>query len=170
MAVGQERVVDLDIDPRSGPPQREHVAAAPKPPGPEDHDGCLVENRPRAPHKRAPSFGHSCHQPVYIVPYPQSCVYVRWEVWPMDAPMAPLTTRVFMNGNSQAVRIPAQLRIDADRVEISRTPDGDLLLHPVPLSRGRALLEVLEGFDEEFVAMLEQSRAEQLPMQERESL
>jgi virulence-associated protein VagC len=40
--------------------------------------------------------------------------------------MEPLTTRVFMNGNSQAVRIPAQLRIDADRVEISRTPDGDL--------------------------------------------
>ena len=78
-----------------------------------------------------------------------------------------------MIGNSQAVRIPAQLRIDADRVEISRTAEGDLLLHPVPLSRGQALLEVLEvleGFDDEFVALLEQSRAEQLPMQERESL
>ena len=87
--------------------------------------------------------------------------------------MKPLTTRVFMIGNSQAVRIPAQLRIDADRVEISRTAEGDLLLHPVPLSRGQALLEVLEvleGFDDEFVALLEQSRAEQLPMQERESL
>ena len=87
--------------------------------------------------------------------------------------MEPLTTRVFMIGNSQAVRIPAQLRIDADRVEISRTAEGDLLLHPVPLSRGQALLEVLEvleGFDDEFVALLEQSRAEQLPMQERESL
>ena len=86
------------------------------------------------------------------------------------SPTEPLTTRVFMNGNSQAVRIPAQLRIDADRVEISRTADGDLLLHPVPLSRGRALLEVLEGFDDEFVGLLEQRRAEQLPMQERESL
>jgi hypothetical protein len=32
------------------------------------------------------------------------------------------------------------------------------------------LLELLEGFDDEFVALLEQSRAEQLPMQERESL
>lgn len=84
--------------------------------------------------------------------------------------MEPLTTRVFTNGNSQAVRIPAQLRIDADRVEISRTADGDLLLHPVPRSRGRALLELLEGFDEEFVALLEQDRAEPLPMQERESL
>ena len=82
--------------------------------------------------------------------------------------MEPITTRVFMNGNSQAVRIPAQLRIDAERVEISRTADGDLLLHPIPATRGQALLEVLEGFDEEFIALLEQSRA--APMQERESL
>jgi len=73
-----------------------------------------------------------------------------------------------MNGNSQAVRIPAQLRIDAERVEISRTADGDLLLHPIPATRGQALLEMLEGFDEEFIALLEQSRA--APMQERESL
>ena len=84
--------------------------------------------------------------------------------------MEPMTTRVFMNGNSQAVRIPAQLRIDAERVEISRTAAGDLLLHPIPTTRGQALLELLEGFDDEFVALLEQSRAEQLPMQERESL
>lgn len=82
--------------------------------------------------------------------------------------MEPITTRVFMNGNSQAVRIPAQLRIDAERVEISRTADGDLLLHPIPATRGQALLEMLEGFDEEFIALLEQSRA--APMQERESL
>lgn len=82
--------------------------------------------------------------------------------------MQPTTTRVFMNGNSQAVRIPAHLRIDTDRVEISRTADGDLLLHPIPIARGQALLELVEGFDEELVALLEQNRAEQLPMQERE--
>jgi len=81
-----------------------------------------------------------------------------------------VTTKVFMNGNSQAVRIPAQLRIDAERVEISRTADGDLLLHPVPSSRGQALLHLLEGFDTEFVALLEDGRAEQLPVQQRESL
>lgn len=83
--------------------------------------------------------------------------------------MEPITTPVFMNGNSQAVRIPAQLRIDAERVEISRTADGDLLLHPIPATRGQALLEVLDGFDDEFIALLEQSRTEQLPMQERGS-
>jgi hypothetical protein len=30
-----------------------------------------------------------------------------------------LTTRVFNNGNSQAVRIPAEFRLDTDRVSIS---------------------------------------------------
>lgn len=84
--------------------------------------------------------------------------------------MEPMTTRVFMNGNSQAVRIPAQLRLDTERVEISRTADGDLLLHPIPTSRGQALLDLLAGFDDEFVASLEQNRTEQPPMQERESL
>jgi antitoxin VapB len=32
--------------------------------------------------------------------------------------MTTQTTRVFMNGNSQAVRIPAEFRLDTDRVEI----------------------------------------------------
>ena len=111
-------------------------------------------------------FRNACHHSASTLAYTRMRVYVGLEVRPME----PLTTRVFMNGNSQAVRIPAQLRIDADRDEISRTAEGDLLLHPVPLSRGQALLEVLEGFDDEFMALLEQSRAKQLPMQERESL
>ena len=41
--------------------------------------------------------------------------------------MSTLITRIFMSGNSQAVRIPAELRLDADRVEIFRTADGDLV-------------------------------------------
>jgi antitoxin VapB len=35
-----------------------------------------------------------------------------------------LPSRVFMNGNSQAVRIPAEFRLSSDRVQISRTPEG----------------------------------------------
>ena len=80
------------------------------------------------------------------------------------------TTRVFMNGNSQAVRIPAELRLDTDRVEICRTADGDLLLHPLHLPRGDALLAVLEGFDDDFVRALEEDRADQAPPQERDAL
>lgn len=79
-------------------------------------------------------------------------------------------SRVFMNGNSQAVRIPQEFRFDTSRVEIFRNADGDLVLHPVPVDRGAALLDALSAFDDEFVALLEAGQAEQPPMQDRESL
>ncbi|EAQ69346.1 hypothetical protein SynRS9909_01414 [Synechococcus sp. RS9909] len=44
--------------------------------------------------------------------------------------MAGVPSRVFMICNSQAVRIPAEYRLNTDRVQISRTADGDLLIHP----------------------------------------
>ena len=84
--------------------------------------------------------------------------------------MPTLPTRIFMNGNSQAVRIPQEFRLNAKRVEISRTAQGDLLIHPIPADRGLALLEALEAFDDDFVAALEADRAGQPAMQERESL
>ena len=40
--------------------------------------------------------------------------------------MGTLTSRVFNNGNSQAVRIPAEFRLDTDRVSITRNEAGDL--------------------------------------------
>ncbi len=79
-------------------------------------------------------------------------------------------SRVFMNGNSQAVRIPQEFRFDTSRVEIFRNADGDLVLHPVPTDRGAALLDALNGFDDAFVALLEAQRFEPLPMQDREPL
>jgi antitoxin VapB len=84
----------------------------------------------------------------------------------MDA----LPSRVFMNGNSQAVRIPAEFRLATDRVQISRTPEGDLLIHPCPHQRGKALIDLLAGFDADFVTALEQKQEDQLLVQERESL
>ena len=87
--------------------------------------------------------------------------------------MPTTTSRVFMNGNSQAVRIPQQFRFDTSRVEIFRNADGDLVLHAVPATppdRGAALLNALNAFDPEFVAALEVGQAEQPPMQDRESL
>ena len=81
-----------------------------------------------------------------------------------------LMTRVFMNGNSQAVRIPAEFRIDSDRVRISRNEQGDLVLHPLRAERGAALARALQGFDDDFVAALEADRQAPLPIQDRESL
>ena len=83
---------------------------------------------------------------------------------------ASLPSRVFMNGNSQAVRIPAEFRLSTDQVQISRTPEGDLIIHPCPPQRGQALFEALAGFDPKFVQQLEQLRLEEQPMQEREQL
>lgn len=82
-------------------------------------------------------------------------------------------SRVFMNGNSQAVRIPQQFRFDTDQVEIFRNLDGDLVLHAlpaVPLKRGTALLKVLGAFDSEFIAALHEGQSEQAPMQARDDL
>jgi len=82
----------------------------------------------------------------------------------------PIVSRVFMNGNSQAVRIPSELRLSARQVEIYRNEAGDLVIHPLPQGRGAALLDALTGFDEEYVLQLERDRDQQPPMQERDAL
>ena len=79
-------------------------------------------------------------------------------------------SRVFMNGNSQAVRIPQEFRFDTTQVEIHRNADGDLVLHPVASDREAALLQALNAFDDEFAELLQADQREQPPMQERESL
>ncbi|MCA0176101.1 MAG: AbrB/MazE/SpoVT family DNA-binding domain-containing protein [Proteobacteria bacterium] len=79
-------------------------------------------------------------------------------------------TKVFINGNSQAVRIPAAFRLDTDQVRISRNAAGDLVLRPIHKKRGDALLAALEGFDADFVAALEQGQREAQPVQERDAL
>lgn len=84
--------------------------------------------------------------------------------------MTTLSTRVFMNGNSQAVRIPQEFRLNAQQVEITRTSQGDLLIHPLSVDRGSALLEALSTLDDEYADLLAEDRQNQPPMQEREAL
>ena len=84
--------------------------------------------------------------------------------------MPTLTTRIFKNGNSQAVRIPREFRIEATQVQISRNENGDLIIHPLPVDRGAALVAALNAFDEDFVNQLEQNYAQQPAMQDREAL
>lgn len=79
-------------------------------------------------------------------------------------------SRVFMNGNSQAVRIPQEFRLDTNIVEISRNEQGDLVIHPLPAKRGEALMAALDGFDADFVAELEAEYRAQPLMQDREEL
>jgi len=84
--------------------------------------------------------------------------------------MSSAISRVFMNGNSQAVRIPQEFRLDSSRVVISRNAEGDLVLHPVQNDRGLALQEALDAFSDEFVQELEAQRSEQQSAQDREAL
>jgi antitoxin VapB len=84
-----------------------------------------------------------------------------------------LTSRVFNNGNSQAVRIPAEFRLDTDRVRISRNEQGDLVIHPLRVERGAALLQTLQALgeiDDAFIAALDSEQTAALPVQEREAL
>lgn len=84
-----------------------------------------------------------------------------------------LTTRVFTNGHSQAVRIPAEFRLDTDRVSISRNASGDWVIHPLRAERGAALRDALRALGEAdlaLVAALEAGQAGRLPLPERETL
>jgi antitoxin VapB len=88
--------------------------------------------------------------------------------------MAAVISRVFMNGNSQAVRIPQEFRLNVSRVQVSRNEAGDLVIRPVPLNRGAALLAALQDFDDglsdDFLGRVGEHRESQPPVQEREPL
>ncbi len=84
--------------------------------------------------------------------------------------MTSMISRVFMNGNSQAVRIPQEFRLETTRVEIYRNADGDLVLHPLSADRGATLLQALQAFDPNFADLLMADRQDALPMQDREPL
>ncbi len=84
--------------------------------------------------------------------------------------MPTISSRVFMNGNSQAVRIPREFRLQCSKVEISKTENGDLIIHSVPVDRGAALLEALTSFSDDYVAILEEEQANQPTLQDREEL
>ena len=84
--------------------------------------------------------------------------------------MTSMISRVFMNGNSQAVRIPQEFRLDASRVEISRNKEGDLVLRPVASDRGAPLLQALQAFAPNCADLLMADREDALPMQDREPM
>ncbi len=58
-----------------------------------------------------------------------------------------LTGKVFMNGRSQAVRLPAQLRVAANELYVRRDPhSGDLILSERPHTK-RSIAEILADID-----------------------
>ena len=73
------------------------------------------------------------------------------------------TAKVFRSGNSQAVRLPKDFRLEASEVEISREGDA-LILRPLPATgRPWASLRtaVERGFSEDFLIGGREQPAEQ---------
>jgi len=60
------------------------------------------------------------------------------------------TTRVFMSGNSQAVRLPKEFQFDVDEVEILRCGD-DVILRKKPVSLAEAF-ELLAALPDDFMS------------------
>lgn len=56
-----------------------------------------------------------------------------------------VTTKVFISGNSQAIRLPKALRLSTKSVQIERTDRGLLILDPKAESRRLQALRKLYG-------------------------
>jgi len=69
------------------------------------------------------------------------------------------TAKVFKSGNSQAVRLPKEFRIDAKEVEIIKE-NGSLVLRPVPKT-WKAYLENGRRFTEDFPDRIADQPAEE---------
>lgn len=70
--------------------------------------------------------------------------------------------RVFQSGNSQAVRLPKEFRLNVDQVEIFRR-DGDIVLREAPASAA-VVFDLLASLPPDFMA---EGRGD-TPAQERE--
>ena len=75
------------------------------------------------------------------------------------------TTRIFVNGNSQAIRIPKEYRFDDDEVNISKI--GSAVIIYQRKDRLAVLMESLNEFTDDF---LPEGRPAQLIQPERVSL
>lgn len=71
--------------------------------------------------------------------------------------------RIFQSGNSQAVRLPKEFRLNVDQVEIFRRGD-EIVLREVPLNAA-AIFDALAGLPADFMA----DGREDSPPQEREA-
>nr|WP_145548781.1 type II toxin-antitoxin system VapB family antitoxin [Variovorax boronicumulans] len=72
--------------------------------------------------------------------------------------------RVFQSGNSQAVRLPKEFRLDVDQVEIFRQ-GNDIVLRQSP-PPATAVFDLLASLPEDFMA----EGREDAPPQERDPL
>ncbi|WP_446009821.1 antitoxin [Candidatus Electrothrix sp.] len=73
-------------------------------------------------------------------------------------------TEVFQSGNSQAVRLPKEFRLESDEVEILQR--GDEIILRERKADAAEIFDILTGFPDDFMS---EGRVD-MPPQERESL
>ena len=74
--------------------------------------------------------------------------------------------RVFMTGNSQAVRLPQEFRFNTEKVAIRR--EGDNVILSPPYKNWADYFEKAPRIGEDFVAAMEEMRSNPLPLENRE--
>jgi len=83
---------------------------------------------------------------------------------PANPPIGPRPTRLFRNGNSQAVRIPSALAFDSDKTEVEIERQGDdLIIRPTK----RRLTGLGHAF-RQLAPYFENFRRDQAPMELRD--
>ena len=75
--------------------------------------------------------------------------------------------RVFMTGNSQAVRLPQGFRFNTDRVAIRR--EGGNVILSTPYKDWADYFERAPRVGDDFVAAVDEMRRNPLPLEEREA-
>ena len=67
------------------------------------------------------------------------------------------TAKLFRNGRSQAVRLPAEFRFEGDEVQIRRDPEtGDVILSPL----NKSFADWLEAHERLLASMSDEERKE----------
>ena len=70
------------------------------------------------------------------------------------------SAKVFMNGRSQAIRLPKEFRVETDEVYLKKTPEGFLVITRDPWE---LFYEAVEQLPDDFMA----EGRQQPPIQER---
>ena len=80
----------------------------------------------------------------------------------------PMFARVFMTGNSQAVRLPREFRFDVDRVAIRR--EGNRVILSPPYQDWADYFQNAPRVGDDFRAAMMEMRGNPLPLEDREPL
>ena len=83
---------------------------------------------------------------------------------PTNLPAGPQPTRLFRNGNSQAVRIPRAFAFESDKIQVEIERQGDELI----IRRAKRRLNGLGAAFRELGPYFEDFRREQPPMETRD--